>query len=80
MDDYGPATYGERVADVYDEWYDEANPYECELLAELAAGGRVLELGTKALTDIEFGLAVLSTEDRDQVYAALRTVRSSDFL
>jgi SAM-dependent methyltransferase len=45
MDDYGPATYGERVADVYDEWYEETNPSECELLAELAAGGRVLELG-----------------------------------
>jgi SAM-dependent methyltransferase len=45
MDDYGPATYGERVADVYDEWYDETNPCEFELLAELAAGGRVLELG-----------------------------------
>src|SRR6478672_5346310 len=45
MDDYGPATYGERVADVYDEWYEESNPSECELLAELAAGGPVLELG-----------------------------------
>jgi len=45
MDDYGPATYGESVADVYDEWYEETNPCECELLAELAAGGRVLELG-----------------------------------
>ena len=45
MDDYGPATYGERVADVYDEWYEETNPSECELLVELAAGGRALELG-----------------------------------
>jgi len=45
-----------------------------------SSGERVLELGTKALTDIEFGLTALSTDDRDQVYAALRTVRSSDFL
>jgi SAM-dependent methyltransferase len=46
MDEYGPATYGERVADVYDEWYDAVDPAEeCALLAELAAGGRVLELG-----------------------------------
>jgi SAM-dependent methyltransferase len=46
MDDYGPATYGERVADVYDEWYTTVDPSaECALLTELAAGGRVLELG-----------------------------------
>jgi SAM-dependent methyltransferase len=46
MDEYGPATYGERVADVYDEWYTAIDPVaECELLAELAAGGRALELG-----------------------------------
>ncbi len=44
--DYGPETYGERVADVYDEWYKlgETAP-EPPLLAELAAGGRALELG-----------------------------------
>jgi SAM-dependent methyltransferase len=46
MDEYGPATYGERVADVYDEWYTLDDPTaECALLADLAAGGRVLELG-----------------------------------
>ena len=46
MDEYGPATYGDRVADVYDEWYSPMDPAaECALLAELAAGGRVLELG-----------------------------------
>src|SRR6478735_4821186 len=46
MDEYGPATYGDRVADVYDEWYDTVDPAEeCALLAELAGGGRVLELG-----------------------------------
>jgi SAM-dependent methyltransferase len=46
MDQYGPATYGDRVADVYDEWYDVVEPTaECTLLAELAAGGRALELG-----------------------------------
>ena len=46
MDQYGPATYGDRVADVYDEWYDLVDPTaECALLAELAAGGRALELG-----------------------------------
>jgi SAM-dependent methyltransferase len=46
MEEYGLETYGERVADVYDEWYrlpdEEA---ECALLTELAGGRRVLELG-----------------------------------
>jgi SAM-dependent methyltransferase len=44
--EYGPETYGERVADVYDEWYKLGDPVpEAALLAELAAGGRALELG-----------------------------------
>ena len=47
MDKYGPETYGEQVADVYDEWYrmpyDETQ--ECSTLAELAGAGRALELG-----------------------------------
>src|SRR5262245_14071152 len=44
--DYGPETYGERVARVYDEWYKLGDPEpEAALLAELTAGGRALELG-----------------------------------
>jgi SAM-dependent methyltransferase len=44
--EYGPETYGERVADVYDAWYKlgDGTP-EADLLTELAHGGRVLELG-----------------------------------
>ena len=43
MDEYGPETYGERVADVYDEWYNVMDPTaECALLVELAAGGPAL--------------------------------------
>ena len=46
MGEYGPETYGERIADVYDEWYTLPDPEpEATLLAELAAGGRALELG-----------------------------------
>jgi SAM-dependent methyltransferase len=44
MSDYGPETYGERVADVYDEWFD-AKSVPVEELARLAAGGPTLELG-----------------------------------
>jgi SAM-dependent methyltransferase len=46
MVDYGPETYGERVADVYDSWYTVGDPTpEVRFLRELAAGGRALELG-----------------------------------
>jgi len=46
MEHFGPETYGERVADVYDEWYKPVDTAaEVALLAELARGGRVLELG-----------------------------------
>ncbi len=38
MDQYGPATYGDRVADVYDDWYPGMDPTaECAL--PLAAAG-----------------------------------------
>ena len=47
MRGYDESSYGDGMADVYDEWY--ASPSETEAcvdrLAQLAAGGRVLELG-----------------------------------
>jgi SAM-dependent methyltransferase len=44
--EYRPETYGEHIADVYDDWYTLGDPApEAALLAELAAGGRALELG-----------------------------------
>ena len=45
MSFYSHETYGERVAGVYDEWYSEYDPNAIDLLAELAGGGRALELG-----------------------------------
>ena len=46
MQGYDAATYGDRIADVYDEFYRPANVGPCiDLLAEFAAGGRALELG-----------------------------------
>ena len=46
MEQFGPETYGDRVADVYDEWYKPVDTVaEVALLTELAEGGRALELG-----------------------------------
>lgn len=46
MDRYGPETYGERIADVYDEWHRAMDPTDTvEVLVSLAGSGPVLELG-----------------------------------
>ena len=45
MNFYSDETYGERVAGVYDEWYSEYDPLAIDALAQLAHGGRALELG-----------------------------------
>jgi DNA-binding MarR family transcriptional regulator len=42
-------------------------------------GEKVLKRATKALTDTDFGLAMLDMSDRDQLFKVLRTVRAGDF-
>jgi len=47
--EYGPATYGERIAAIYDRYVEPAvgatTAAAVEFLASIAGGGRVLELG-----------------------------------
>jgi hypothetical protein len=46
-EDYGPSTYGDRIADVYDRWFtlpEDAEP-AAAFLAVLAGAGPALELG-----------------------------------
>ena len=45
MPDYSEETYGARIVEVYDQWYFEFDPTAIQVLAELAHGGRALELG-----------------------------------
>jgi SAM-dependent methyltransferase len=46
MESYGPATYGDHIADLYDERYANRDPeFEVARIAELAGPGPVLELG-----------------------------------
>jgi SAM-dependent methyltransferase len=46
MDDYGPSTYGDRIADVYDAWFHPPSDpgAAVDSLAELAGSGPALEL------------------------------------
>jgi SAM-dependent methyltransferase len=46
MDDYGPSTYGDRIADVYDAWFHPpSDPAAAvDFLADLAGSGPALEL------------------------------------
>ena len=47
MAGYGPESYGDAFADVYDDWYADVTDVEActDALAELAQGGTALELG-----------------------------------
>lgn len=47
MRDYNDSSYGDSFADVYDEWYHGISDVAATVatLADLAGGGRVLELG-----------------------------------
>src|SRR5579859_1040859 len=66
MADYGPGTYGDHIASVYDRYVDPivgaTTSAAVEFLAARARGGRVLELGIGtgrvALPLLERGLSV----------------------
>lgn len=47
MEGYGPSTYGDAFADVYDDWYSDLGDATstADVIDALAAGGPVLELG-----------------------------------
>jgi SAM-dependent methyltransferase len=81
VEGYGPETFGERMADVYDTWYGtrraEATTTEAvEVLADLAAGGTVLELaigtGRVALPLAARGLPVHGIDASEAMVAKLR--------
>jgi len=45
MNEYIASTYGDHLADVYDEWFASNEDAAIDFRAELAQGGRALELG-----------------------------------
>jgi SAM-dependent methyltransferase len=77
MAEYGPETYGDRIADVYDAFYSALDTDGAvELLASLAGGGPVLELaigtGRIALPLAERGLEVHGIDASEAMVAKLR--------
>ncbi len=76
MKAYDDATYGERIAGVYDEFYTGAEEDAVDLLCELAADGRVLELGIGtgriALPLAERGLEVVGIDASEAMIDKLR--------
>lgn len=45
MNSYSNETYGERMAGIYDEWFPDYDSQAIDALADLAQGGKALELG-----------------------------------
>jgi SAM-dependent methyltransferase len=78
VEGYDASTYGERFADVYDEWYAGTADVEgtVAVLAELAGGGPVLELGVGtgrlAIPLVARGLSVHGVDASPAMVALLR--------
>jgi SAM-dependent methyltransferase len=86
VEDYDLTTYGERIADVYDEWYDDAaflgKDSAVAALAELAGAGPVLELavgtGRIALPLAGRGVEVHGIDASEAMVAKLRKKPGGD--
>lgn len=78
VEGYDASTYGERFADVYDSWYGGVSDVDATVavLAELADGGPVLELGIGtgrlALPLAELGLDVHGVDASPAMVERLR--------
>ncbi|HEX6307761.1 MAG TPA: methyltransferase domain-containing protein [Longimicrobiales bacterium] len=76
MTEYLASTYGDRIADWYDSMHPAVDPAAIELLAELASGGPVLELGIGtgriALPLASRGLRVQGVDASEAMVARLR--------
>ena len=71
-----PSTYGDRIADVYDEWYGDATDVEGTVATVARLGSSVLELGIGtgrlAVPMLEAGLSVTGVDASTAMVAKLR--------
>lgn len=77
MKEYDDTTYGDRIAEIYDEFYSDYDPAAIELLVELAVNGPALELGIGtgriALALHEKGVAVQGIDASKAMLSQLRS-------
>lgn len=84
VEGYDETTYGERFADVYDDWYGSITDTEAcvEAVARLADGGPVLELGVGtgrlAIPLARRGLSVTGVDASPAMLAALSAKPGGD--
>ena len=75
-EDYTDSTYGDYIAEIYDEWYPEAPSEMVEALKNLAGAGPALELGIGtgriALSLAAQGLEIHGIDASDAMVARLR--------
>jgi SAM-dependent methyltransferase len=76
VNEYRPETYGDRIADEYDDLCRVVDPHMIPLLAEFAHGGRALELGIgtgrAALPLAAAGVEVHGIDISEAIVAKLR--------
>ncbi len=74
--EYRAATYGDRIAEVYDSLFTEADGAAIDLLADLAGSGPVLELGVGtgrlAIPLVERGIVVHGVDASSAMVEKLR--------
>ncbi len=84
VEGYGPESYGDAIADVYDEWYpmDAEGEAAVEFLHEMSGGGAVLELGVGtgklAIPLAERGLEVHGVDASPAMIERLRAKPGGD--
>jgi SAM-dependent methyltransferase len=84
VEGYGPETYGDAIADVYDEWYpmDAEAEAAVEFLVGMSSGGPVLELGVGtgklAIPLAERGLEVHGVDASSAMLERLRSKPGGD--
>jgi SAM-dependent methyltransferase len=76
MKDYGPETYGDRIAPLYDELYDRDTDAAVDALGRLAGPGPVLELaigtGRLAIPLAQRGIDVRGIDASEAMVARMR--------
>lgn len=82
MNEYIASTYGDHLADVYDQWFGLVEDAAIDRLAELSQGGRALELGIGtgriALPLAARGIEVHGIDASDAMVSKLRARRGGE--